>query len=80
MPELLQSVADLGLLRADGDRDQILRDSVQSDCAQWFNNLRFASRGLCIRSGGEADRHEALDAQAGSQEFYDRPVLRLSML
>ena len=43
LPELLQSVADLGLLRADGDRDQVLRDSVQVIARQWFNNLRFAS-------------------------------------
>jgi hypothetical protein len=43
LPELLQSVADLGLLRAGGDRDQALRDSVQVIAQQWFNNLRFAS-------------------------------------
>jgi hypothetical protein len=43
LPELLQSVADLGLLRADGDRDQKLRDSVQAIALQWFNYLRFAS-------------------------------------
>ena len=43
LPELLQSVADLGLLRADGDRDEVLRDSVQAISRRWFNNLRFAS-------------------------------------
>lgn len=43
LPELLQSVADLGLLRADGDRDQALRDTIQMIGRQWFNNLRFAS-------------------------------------
>ena len=43
LPKLLQSVADLGLLRADGDRDQVLRDSVQAIARRWFNNLRFAS-------------------------------------
>ena len=43
LPALLQSVADLGLLRADGDRDQELRDSVQVIAQRWFNNLRFAS-------------------------------------
>jgi hypothetical protein len=43
LPDLLQSVADLGLLRADGDRDQLLRDSVQLIGRRWFNNMRFAS-------------------------------------
>jgi len=42
LPELLQSVADLGLLRSDGDLDQALRDSVQAVGRRWFNNLRFA--------------------------------------
>ena len=41
LPELLKSVADLGLLRSDGDRE--LRDSVQAIAWRWFNNLRFAS-------------------------------------
>jgi HEPN domain-containing protein len=43
LPQLLESVADLGLLRADLDRDQELRDSVQAIGRRWFNNLRFAS-------------------------------------
>jgi hypothetical protein len=43
LPELLTSVADLGLLRSDGDRDQALRDSVQTIARRWFNNMRFAS-------------------------------------
>ncbi len=43
LPELLQSVADLGLLRADGDHDQALKDSVQLIGRRWFNNMRFAS-------------------------------------
>jgi hypothetical protein len=43
LPDLLTSVADLGLLRSDGDRDQALRDSVQTIARRWFNNMRFAS-------------------------------------
>jgi hypothetical protein len=43
LPQLLESVADLGLLRADGGRDQDLRDSVQAIGRRWFNNMRFAS-------------------------------------
>jgi hypothetical protein len=43
LPQLLESVADLGLLRSDGDRDRELRDSVQAIGRRWFNNLRSAS-------------------------------------
>lgn len=43
LAELLQSVADLGLLRADVRRDQKLRDGVQLIARRWFNNMRFAS-------------------------------------
>src|SRR5437762_10113065 len=43
LSELLQSVAKLGLLRADGDRDEELRESVQKIARRWFNNMRFAS-------------------------------------
>jgi len=46
LPELLLSVADLGLLRADGDRDKELRDGVQVIARRWFNNMRFASSRL----------------------------------
>jgi hypothetical protein len=42
LQDLLKSVARLGLLRADGDRDQALRDGVQTIAQQWFNNMRFA--------------------------------------
>jgi hypothetical protein len=40
---LLQSVADLGLLRAQDPHDQAFRDSVQLIGRRWFNNMRFAS-------------------------------------
>jgi hypothetical protein len=43
LSELLQSVADLGLLRTDDSRDLELRDSVQKIARRWFNNMRFAS-------------------------------------
>jgi hypothetical protein len=43
LSELLESVANLGLLRADGDRDEAFRDKVQLIGRRWFNNMRFAS-------------------------------------
>jgi hypothetical protein len=72
LPELLQSVADLGLLRADGDRDQGLRDSVQAIAQQWFNNLRFASTRF-VHTLWWAQRivTNRWTLKQAAQEFYD---------
>ena len=72
LPELLQSVADLGLLRADGDRDEVLRDSVQAISRRWFNNLRFASTRFVHTlwwAQGIVTNHWTLKQAA--QEFYN---------
>jgi hypothetical protein len=65
-------VADLGLLRADGDRDQELRDSVQAIARRWFNNMRFASarfvHTLWWALGIVSDRWTFKQA---AHEFYD---------
>ena len=72
LPELLQSVADLGLLRDDGDRDQVLRDSVQAIAQQWFNNLRFASTRF-VHTLWWAQRivTNRWTLKQAAQEFYD---------
>lgn len=72
LTDLLTSVADLGLLRSDGDRDQALRDSVQTIARRWFNNMRFASTRF-VHTLWWAQRivtnHWTLKQAA--QEFYD---------
>jgi hypothetical protein len=76
LPELLQSIADLGLLRADGDRDQALRESVQDIAQRWFNNLRFASTRFVHTlwwAQGIVTRRWTLKQAA--QEFYDACVV-----
>jgi hypothetical protein len=75
LPQLLQSVADLGLLRADGDRDQVLRDSVQVIALQWFNNLRFASTRF-VHTLWWAQRivTNRWTLKQAAQEFYDACV------
>lgn len=72
LPQLLQSVADLGLLRNDGDRDQELRDSVQTIGRRWFNNMRFASARF-IETLWWANRIVTDDwtFKQAAQEFYD---------
>ena len=72
LPELLQSVADLGLLRADGDRDQVLRDSVQAIARRWFNNLRFApTRFVHTLWWSQRIVTNRWTLKQAAQEFYD---------
>jgi hypothetical protein len=72
LPDLLESAADLGLLRADGDRDRELRDRVQIIARRWFNNMRFASsrfvHTLWWAEGVVTDRWTFKQA---APEFYD---------
>jgi hypothetical protein len=72
LPLLLESVADLGLLRADGDGDQELRDSVQAIGRRWFNNLRFASTRF-VHTLWWAQRivTSRWTLKQAAQEFYD---------
>ena len=72
LPDLLESVADLGLLRADGDRDRELRDSVQIIGRRWFNNLRFASsRFLHTLWWAQGIVSERWTFKQAAREFYD---------
>jgi len=67
LPELLQSVADLGLLRADGDRDQIFARQRTSDCAPVVQQFAIAStRFVHTLWWAKQIVTEALTLQAGS--------------